>query len=146
MGQVAHREFLFHRLSLIWKEAQLMLLLHSCLRCPTPQPVEAHGHPTPLTSFKPSTCRKQRVENLIFCTEQNSGWCNSYTHLFNPGNPAGASLNRRATCARLHIKMQDLKYQKARHKNSGREGITNRKMSVVFSLFLIQTLDHKNPR
>lgn len=125
-----------------------MMLLHSWLQCPTPNPVEAHGPHTAITSSKSTACRNQgmKTEKLSFCIEQNSGRCHFYTHLFNRDNPAVASLNRRATCARLHIKVEDLKHQKGRHKSSCREGITNRRMSIVFSPFLIQTLYHKNPR
>lgn len=35
-----------------------------------------------------------KTEKLNFCMEQNSGWSNSYTPLFTPGNPcAGSHIN-----------------------------------------------------
>lgn len=74
-----------------------------------------------------------KTEKLSSCTEQNSGWCNSYTRLFTLGNPT-----------HQNGRPQTPEWQTWKQLQRNYEQRCIR--LVFFSSFLNQTLDHKNPR
>lgn len=79
---IFHREFVSQACSDLGGSRTDAAAAHSVCNVPPHEPSDTQG-PHSTTRLKTHSLQGQgmKTEELSFCTEQNSGWCNSYTHL-----------------------------------------------------------------